>query len=347
MGGAGSKTKEEMKLIVETKIETEIDNMNKTVTELITKQITNTSTSIINTNAVGIDQGTALNINGRISGINMTGHNNKFEIVQQATVESQNKAVVQLLNNNSEMTNLSSQLTADLQSKMKNDSALSEAVTAAAQVNAAKNDENAGGIGGMVDKVMTMIDNMGPGKEITKETETTIKNSLKMTLKNVNIDEKKIDNTIEKNITSAMKSINENSCKANTSANLNLIIEDIKINGEGLQFIYKQSGTVKAFNECITGSSNINEITRQLEDSNVVTVANDQGNKNSIDRKADATASVDVSTSKYVGAALEDMISKIATGPGCVIFAIIYAVMCALICGIGILMKLSGSSQPS
>ncbi len=354
MGAIGSKTSEITRTTIETRIETNIENMNKNVTDLITKQITNTSTSIINKNAVSIDQKTGANIDGKIKGIKIGGTGIKFGTDQQATVESQNKAVVNLINDTNEMQKLTSKIIDDLKSKMKNDSVLSDAVNSAAKVNAAKNNKDEGGIAGMVDKVTDIIKNMGVNNTVTKDTETNIKNSLMMKLSNVNINETAINNTIESNISSTMQSINETGCSAATSADLTLSVEDIEIEGENIDFVLKQGASVKAFNECITGSTNINEITKELDNSTTVTATNDQGNWTSKETKITASAVADVSETKYVGAALEKMIGNIFTSPATsfalVVVAIAYMCYCCL-AGMFILPMLlprsSGSSGSS
>ena len=287
----GGKNSTEVKKIIETELETEIINETTNINNILAETITETTMAV----AVNISN----KITQNVAGTNLIvaremiadGPNSLVDLDQQISMETVQKAVIQISSDSQTQAKLANELSQDILNKTKNDSAMQASLQAASDLTSLSKD--AGGLEKMVADTMTMMSDMTNsvvGGEISSEQETTIRNTLKASIKNVTINQNDITNIV-KNIVNTNITQNTNStCESNINATNKIILEeDIRATNGGVIKV-GQSARVKGLVDCVIKAANTAEITSAIvnEGSLGATTDNENINKSETDGKTDA-----------------------------------------------------------
>jgi len=274
---------------IETEIKTTITNLNENITDIIKKQITNTTMEIINKNAQDISQKTSAKNTFTGRDIKVTGHG-KVTINQMVDVKVTNQAVSNITQDSKGMANIAAQITTDVLNKIQNDNTLKQSLQAASDLNKATS--KAGGLSDMVDSVFsTMGSVLKQGSPITNEDVTNIKNKVMMNISNTTINKNKIEDSVESNIKSKIEQESSASCEIVTNAENVMTVRDINADEYG-EVELLQVGNVSALNSCILGAVQTTELVTQITTNNETTTTTDTANKAATDQKMDSTTKI-------------------------------------------------------
>lgn len=338
MGGKNSKTVTTTD--IKNEVSAEINNYNKTITDVLNKQITNSTMEMVNETAQNISMTTGGGNTTALGNITVKGKDSVFKIDQKVDVKATNQAVANITQDSSAMANLATKLNADVMNKIQNDSALQQAMQSAS--NLQKASSTAGGLADMLASVTTMMNNfLSAGDVSNTQTNTKIKNEMKTKISNTNINETKIQSIVESNIKNTIKQLNAASCNINTNASNQLTAGNIDI-ADGGQAIITQVANVNALNSCILGAAQVANMVTDITSNNETDTSTDTSNKNTTEQSM--TAATTVQDTKQTNAALESAISSFspfAAGSSGIIICIIIL----LIIGIGAYLYFTMSPQ--
>lgn len=341
MGGSDSK---ETETIIKNEIDIEIKNETENITRIMNESVTNSSMTIINTNAQEMDAKIGAANVANLGELNIGGEGNDILIEQEASVDSIAKATMNLTQNNESANKLATQINTDLMNKIQNDSSLKQSLQAA--TNLKSEASTAGGLNDMIKNVTDMVGKMvQPGQNVSENQKTEIKNSIKNSISNRTVNENDIKNIITSNINNTIDSRNLAACKSTTNANNEMNLDRLNVKGKNNKVKIGQSVTVKAAVDCIIGAAQTNKIVNDIVNSGVTTAKTDTTNKTVADQgnKADTTITKKTETK----AAFEDMIASFnpfkATGN--VVIAVVLCCFCiSVLIGLMMYLKSQGKS---
>jgi hypothetical protein len=328
MGGKTSKTVTTTD--IQNEVSAELKNINKNVTDILNQQITNSTMSMVNETAQSISMATG---GGNILGlgnISVKGKGSVFSVDQKVDVKATNQAVANITQDSSAMAKLANTINNSVMDKIQNDSALQQAMQAAS--NLQKSSSTAGGLADMLSSVTKMMESvLTPGTVSNTQSNTIIKNKMKTSIENTNINENKIKSIVENNINNTIKQLNAASCNINTNASNQLTAGNVDI-ADGGQAIITQVANVNALNSCILGAAQVANMVTDITSNNESDTSTDTSNKNTAGQTMSTTATVQETTETK--AALESAISSFspfAAGSSGIIICIIIL----LIIGVG------------
>ncbi len=294
MGLINSKTSDITRTMIEIRVNEYIENSNKNVINLIIKQIDDTIMSFINKSAIEIQPAVMRTTGMRKAAVmpRTTGMPKAAVMprttVYEVTPESQNKVVIDLINDNNQMNKLTNNIIQDLKyilttdeyiqmnNRMRNfredfspmyrpENTLSGPLELPIKLYLAKIDINQGGIQGIVDKVIDIIKNMGPNNIVTENTETQITNNLLFLLPYVDISNKTIINkNIENTINNIMSSINDTSCNIGVGDESNMSLTYTYIDEMNNNIILERGFKTIKLRDCICNNNNITEMLNDI-----------------------------------------------------------------------------------
>ena len=339
MGGKSSKTVTTTD--IQNEISSEITNLNKNITDILNKQLISSTMSMVNELAQTINMTTGGGNTAYFGDINVSGKG-VFKIDQKVDVISANKAVANITQDSNSMAKLATELNASVMNKIQNDSTLTQAMESASDLQKLSN--SAGGLADMLATVQkTMESVLTPGTTNTSETNTIIKNKVKTSISNTNINENKIHNIVEAYITNSLKQENNTTCNINTSASNQLVAGAVKISDSG-EAIFTQVANVNALNECVLGATQIAKMVTDITSNNEIATTTDTGNKNSATQSMAATTKMTETTitNDAFGKMVSDIFSTFSpfsffsSGP----MGMICCVICVLMIGLVVLMPM-------
>ena len=275
---------------ISNEISTTISNYNKTITDIINSQITNSTMNVVNTNAQAISAQTGGGNTINMEDINVSGSGSTLIIDQRVDVKSANQAVANMTQDASAMSNLASQINNDVMNKIQNDAAINQAMQAASKLS--KTVDTAGGLNDMIGKVADTIGSvLTPGTKMNSETETIIKNKVMMNISNTNISENKIKALVESNIKNTISQLNTAECKISTVTNNTLTVGNATIDGGG-KAIITQVANVNALNTCVIGAAQAANMVIDITSNNETTSTTDTSNKTTATQSMAADSSI-------------------------------------------------------
>jgi hypothetical protein len=262
-------SKDEIKVNITNSINLEIANLTQNITDIMTKTINDTTMSMINESATVISGGaSAMNqITGDVWNFTDSA---SLIINQEANVDALITATVNLVSDQSAMTELSNKLTQDLKAATTNDNALTAAMEAVNKIADAQ--KTAGGPEALVDSIMDgLTDTMTQfSQKPSSEQETTIRNMIDQKISNTTVNQNNISNTIENHMSTALKNVNSQTCDLKSSAINDLNVKEINM-AKNTKVTVGQVATVKTALTCVISSVNVAGL--------VGKVVNDMGTK--------------------------------------------------------------------
>lgn len=278
MGGKSSK--EVSKTEITNAISTQITNLTKNVTNILNETITNSTMNVVNQNAQSIEVATGGGNTFAGGNFNVSGKGSVFRLNQQVNLEATNKAIANMTQDATAMANLAAQVNSGVMNKIQNDSAMQQAMQAAA--NLQKATSTAGGMNDMIGNVTKMIgDVLTPGTTMNKETQTKITTKMMASLSNTTINENIIKAIVTNNISNNISQLNSASCKISTNFDNKVTLGDINVDGGAVGEIL-QSVNAKALNECVLGAVQKTDLGTAITSGSAVSAGTDTSNKNAL-----------------------------------------------------------------
>lgn len=264
----GGKTESEIRTTIQNEISVEIKQRTENINKVVNESTTKVSTNMVQEMAAQIKQSTTASNTIVSKNLVATG-GAKINLEQQAQVEAENKAIIQIVMSAESMQSLGNQIIADVTNKVKTDQAAQQSMEALAKIGEAT--KKAGGPEGMLDSLTGMVKDMTKsltgGSSSEKQT-TEIRNAVKSKFESETINSNDIRNSITTEITNSMKQATEAKCDLNTSASNILDVENIIAKDAGSEINVKQDVSIKAFNDCFInlnmGSKIANNLTNGL-----------------------------------------------------------------------------------
>lgn len=289
MGGGSSR--ESVKKTIETEIQTEIVNETTNINKILAVTITDTTMSVTTNVANNIRQSVgAANV---FAAGALTADGGLIDINQAISMEIIQEAVMKISTDTKSQSELANKLSQDIANKTKNDSAMKASLQAAADLTAVNKD--AGGVEKLVADTMAMISSMANtigGGEISSEQETTIRNTMRASIKNVTINQNDITNRIENIITTNIVTNTTSTCESNLGGNNQIIVQDGITAKNGGIISIKQSARVEALVKCIIDTANTAELSSAIINEGALGVTSDNSNTNKSDTDAETKATV-------------------------------------------------------
>lgn len=308
----GGKDKSEIKTIIKNELDVEITTETKNLNKIVNESITNITTNMVQTAAASIKQTTA-GSNTISTGALVARGGGKVDISQQAKVEAENKAIIQIVMSADSMAKLGNDIINDITNKVKNDQAAKQSMESLAKIGELTKD--AGGVEAMVDKIAGMAQNMmksatGGSKEESSTTEIT--NSIKTKLKNTTTNSSDIKNAITTNITNDMKMAAKAKCDMNTSSGNVLNASTILAEGTDSEIKVKQEVNVKSFNDCFIKLEMGTKIANELTNGYKVKTESDTTTKQTTDQALKSDAKIEKETIKEsaIGKSIDNAVDK-------------------------------------
>lgn len=349
MGGKSST--EINRTTIETEINVEIENETKNITNILNETITDTTMNVITENAQKIETKIGGGNTLRVGEMIADGEGSVIDINQAISIESVATAAANLTQDASALSSLASKMSNDVSNKVQNDSAAQASMK---QVAALKNTkESAGGINDMLGQVTKMMSGMlAVGDKCDKTTETTIRNKMKTSLKNMTINENDIKNIVKNSFNTSITQKNTASCQLDIQTN-NTIEADRIVAKKGGKISVAQSSVVKSVSNCIIGAAQTSKLVNDIAASGVSTGTNDTSNKNAATSSMDSNSSI--TKSDISKDAIGDMFKSFAGSASSIamiallgpIGIVIFYMCCCLCVVLAIVMffKSSGSSS--
>jgi hypothetical protein len=265
----GGKTESEIRTTISNEISVEIKQRTENINKIVNQSTTNISTEMAQEVAAKIKQNTAASNIIAAKNLVATG-GAKIDLTQQAQVEAQNKAIIQIVMSADSMQELGNKIIADVTNKVKNDQAAQQSLDTLAKIGEAT--KKAGGPEGMLDSLTKMVGDMTKsmtgGSSSEKQT-TEIRNAVKSKFESETINKNDITNAITTNISNSMKQAAEAKCEMDTTGENIISVDNILAGGQGSEIKVKQSVSIKSFNDCFInlnmGSKIANSLTNGLE----------------------------------------------------------------------------------
>ena len=291
MGGGSSKEIKETDIRneINTTIKNSTTNINKSLSETVNESSTNMVMEVANDIQQSTSGSNLLNVRGDIS----AGGDSIIDINQTVSVDTINKAVIQIMSDQESLQKMATSMTDDISNKIKNDNALKADLAA---VNAIKQTQSdAGGPEAMVREATNALkDMMGSltGKETSKEMRTKISNKINMNIENNTINDTEIIKRVRNSVSNNVKNVTTSSCKMNTSgSNILNVGGSILSTGKG-QVKISQSAVVKALNDCMVKSVVTNKLIDDITTVGVTKVSTDTSNTSKADSAMKADNSI-------------------------------------------------------
>jgi hypothetical protein len=175
--------------------------------------------------------------------------------------------------------------------------------------------KDAGGLEKMVGDAMKMVSDMGntiAGGQISKDQETTIRNKLKASIKNVSINENNIKNIIENTVNTNIVQNTTSSCKSNINANNAINIDGLIAAKNGGKISVMQSALVDSLAKCVIDAANTGQISKAIITEGALGVVNDNQNTNK--QTTEGTADAKVAETKIQESGMTSVLNNLTPG---------------------------------
>ena len=128
--------------------------------------------------------------------------------------------------------------------------------------------------------MMSGMANAATGGKISKDQETTIRNKMKASIKNVSINENNIKNIIENIVNTNITQNTTSTCQSNINANNTIDTQDGAIAAKnGGKITIRQSAAVDSLAKCIVDTANTTQISTAIISEGAAGAVNDTQNK--------------------------------------------------------------------
>ena len=285
MGGTDSKIDEtEIRNEIQVDIDVATKNLNKvfneTVTEVTTKMVNQTENEIKITTLAQQDM--------EVKDITANGPCTSVDMTQESKVNTENQAIMQIMNNNQALNDMQSKIQNDLVNKTSNDAAAKASMETLNKLEQTKKD--AGGPEAMVAAAMKAVSELGKsvtGGSSKEEKKTKIVNQMKQNLKMSTTNSNDITNIVKQATKSFAENIQKSACKMDTNALQKMKVGNITAT-DCAKVKLAQKIDLTAFNKCAIGSTNLNSVINTVTSGTGTAVTNDTSNKASADSKLKA-----------------------------------------------------------
>lgn len=320
-------------------VENELASMLKNETENIqsylndiTKKVTSDMVSTAKSD-IQISQsvGNTANIGGNIK---VSGPGSTLSFIQDATLTLEARAVIKIVSDQSKMNDLVQNIASELNRNTETNNKLKQAADNVAKIKDSTVD--GGGPEGMVRSATDIL--KAGSNEIT---ETELRNSVRNTVINRNVDSNEVKNILTTEVSNAVRQAGESRCGLNISANNTInSFANFEVT-EGGKFDVNQKITLNSFQQCMVdlnlGQKVVDKLIEgaQLKSTSTTTTTNetDQSQK----------TSADISKEKEMKSGIMDFLSNVLL----MIPLIICAVCIPIIAGIFLMGGSGGEDEES
>ena len=296
--GAKNESRTEVKKKIESEISTTITNITENITKVVNQTTNDTTTKMVQETKASVKiQNQLANV---IKSKNITAIGSSIDINQDASLQAENLAIISIVQSASAMADLANKVAADVDNKLKNDSAAKASMAQVAAI--AETQKQAGGPEQMVDSIMKTVDGMvkglsqiGGGSTDTNISETEIRNKIKTDILNKTLNQNEITNIVTNTIKNEMTQAAEGSCNMDTSGQNTLDVDNIvalAIAGERSDIKIKQTVSLKAFNKCFLDLNMGNAIVNKMGIDTSMTAKSETANTSSTDSTSKQEASI-------------------------------------------------------
>ena len=307
MGGKSSK--EVTTTDITNEMNTEIENQNIIMTEILNKTMTESTMNVVSENVQQLMNTTGGNNTLNLGNINATG-NAQFTVNQKIDINATNTAVANLMQDAAGISSLAEKLNTSVMDKINNDAEMTKAMETTATVKDEK--EKAGGIADMLSSVVSAMESvLTPGTKSTKENRTTIKTAMNMNIKNINRNESKIQNDVKNTMTNNITQKNLSSCVNETIANNVINAGDVNLSGNA-QVELNQISSVTALSSCVIGAAQTSKLLSDITSG--ISVDSSKTTENTTKDDSGVKVTAEVVKSDVTKAAFENMITSLGTG---------------------------------
>lgn len=299
----------------------EIQQTTKNLTKVVNESITNISTKLVNETAASITIATSAVQSQDIGDIIISGEGNVASIEQQAKIEAQNKAIVQIISDASAMADMGNKISQDVLNKTQNDASFQQSAKAVSALAEKKSD--AGGIEGVVNSITGMVTGlMGSitGSNTSSYKETNIVNQVKTKLIQETINQTDISNIIKQNISNEIKNVTAASCNISTATTQVQKLRSLIIDGKNNKYGQKQDVSIKALNDCLINLQIGGKVMNSLSNGLANQVVSETKNAASGEQKQDTQSEIANSDKKTsaIGESIDNAVTTIGSTIGSV-----------------------------
>ncbi len=249
----GGKDREQTIQNIKNEITTTVKNINEQIANITNKSINSISNTYINSEKNNVDVKSAATNYLELVGVTI-GEGAYLQNQQKADVSVITQAVMNLQKDTEAQTNMMTDITNDITTKIKNDNNLSSQMDAVNKLLMSNNVE--GEINNIVDKVAKTADNAVnalTGRSVDKNTEQNAINTIRNAVINETHTETNINNIIENYFNTKVENLSASNCiYVNAAANQAIIRNTII--APGARIINNQVAAVSALNDCIISS---------------------------------------------------------------------------------------------
>lgn len=249
---------------ISNEISVTIENETKNLTKIFNETVNKTSTSSVSEAAQSVTIASSGKNKMETGDINLDGDAD-IEIKQDAKIKTENQAIMNIINDTSQLQKMASTMSDEIANKTKNDSAAKASLDT---LNALKETKKtAGGPEGMIDSVMGAIKGLGSsllgGGNTREQNETLIKNKINTKMSSKTTNDTNISNIVKNQTDSMVKNIQENKCGFDTSGANEMKLGNINAKGRS-KLKLSQNLDITAFNKCIVGAANTNKMITEI-----------------------------------------------------------------------------------
>ena len=326
----GSESKQITRTEVTNEINVTIENETQNLTKIFNETVNSSSASVVNSIASTIKINTSAGNTAKMGNLVASGPGSSIDIEQNATVVAQNSAIMQIIQDSSQLAKMASQIGSDLTNATQNNSAAKASMDTLNTLKQSTTD--GGGIEGMVNAAMKAISDLGgalTGAKSTSEATTMIKNQMSTNIKNKTTNSSDITNKIKNSTDTMVKNITENTCNFDTNATNNLDIANAIATG-GASIKVAQRVSITAFNSCVISAMNTSKLVSDLTGVQSNKVGNTTTNTNKAE--SDLKAKNEVDQSKKSVSALTDAFTALtSTGMYLMVGGVVLVIIIAAI----------------
>ena len=343
----GKQSSEISKTEIQTSINTQITNLTKNVSDILNETITESTMNVVNENTQSVSNNTGATNTAMLGDISVSGVGSEFNLDQEVDVTATNTTVANMAQDASAMSKLANQINTDVMNKIQNDSSMTQAMQAAA--NLQKTQSNAGGINDMIANATKMIgDVLTPGTKMDKKTETKITNSMMASLSNTTINENTIKALVQNTITNNITQKNTASCTSTIATGNNLTVGDVTAQ-KGGKIKLSQIASVTALSSCVIGATQTSKLASDITSGNAVSATTDTSNKNlaSASLQADTTIIDKTETHDAFGVMISSVVSSYTSSlmMGGIVCVVVFCFIMILMFGLSMMLGSSSSDS--
>lgn len=302
----GNKDTTKIKQEVSNKINTEIQNITSNINKVLNETCTSTISNMINESAstaiVAVGGGNKMDLGN----LNLEG-DAEVDIQQQNEINATQKAIISLIENTEQMSQMANQMSQEMANKLQNDNAMKAALAAASKLKETETD--AGGPEAMVNKIMDSIAKMvSIGGKTEKDIETSIRNEINMKIVNNTLNDNEIKNIVKNHVENNITKVNKQSCDMQVSGDNILIIQELDASGNAKLKITQQV-LIAVFTECIIAKIDNTKLVSDITGLQTTKTSSDTLNKSK--QEADMKAETEITKATEKKSAIMESVDNL------------------------------------